>query len=115
MRSVSCAVGRLPSVAGFSHGALAVSVSRSLASACGGLQVSGGATTTERAESGASAAIIAVSARKRCSTANSVLPDSAPELVSPAASTPVSVSSASRTFIDVPAGVVIEVTASSGW
>ena len=96
---------RLVSVAGFSHGALVVSLSRSSASAWDGLQSCGGATTRLRAESGASAAIIAVSARKRCLTLNSVPDGRVPELVSPSASTPVSVLSDSSTVIGVPASV----------
>ena len=50
---------RLPSWVGVSHGAVAVSPSRSPASASDGLQLPGGATTIVRSESGASAAIIA--------------------------------------------------------
>ncbi len=115
LRWVSGAELRLPSVAGASHGAAVVSPSRSLASGCDGLRSCGGATTTVRAEPGSSAAIIAVSARNRCLTANSVLWGRTPELVSPALSTPVRVSSASRTFMVVPAPVWTEVTASSGW
>ena len=89
---------------GVSHGVPVVSLSRSLASAADGLQSSGGATTTDRSESGASAAIIAVSARNRWLTANCVLGGRTPELVSPAASTPVSTWSASRTVMGRPDG-----------
>ena len=64
-------------------------------------------------ESGASAAIIAVSARNRCRTANSVLFGRVPELVLPALSTPVRVLSDSSTFIGRPA-TRSEATASSG-
>jgi len=110
---VSGAELRLVSWAGITHGAVSVSPSRSLASACDGLQLSGGATTIVRLESGASAAIIAVSARKRCRTANSVFAGRVPELVLPALSIPVSVLSDSSTFIGRPA-TLSEVTASSG-
>src|SRR6185503_12638853 len=74
----------------------------SLASASDGLQPPGGATTIVRLESGASAAIIAVSARNRCRTANSVFFARVPELVLPALSTPVRVLSDSSTFIGRP-------------
>ena len=113
-RSLSGAPARLPSAVGASHGVPVVSLSRSLASAADGLQSSGGATTMDRSESGASAAIIAVSARNRWLTANCVLAGRTPELVSPAASTPVSTWSASRTVMVRPDGTRIEVIASSG-
>ena len=115
VRWVSAAELRLASVAGVSHGVLVVSWSRSLASVSDGLQPSGGATTIVRAELGASAAIIAVSARNRCLTANSVSFGRLPVLVSPALSTPVRVSSDSRTFIGRPPATRSEATASSGW
>src|SRR5437588_386468 len=56
---------------------------------------------------------MAVSARNRCRTSNSVLLDRVPVLVSPARSTPVRVLSESSTFIVRPA-TFSEVTASSG-
>jgi hypothetical protein len=99
---------------GASHGVLAVWLSRSLASVADGLQFSGGFTTMDRSVSGASAAIIAVSARNRWVTVNCVLSGSTPELVSPVASTPVSTWSASRMVMFTPEAVRIEVTASSG-
>ena len=111
MRSVSGAELRLASGAGVSQGVFAVSSSRSPASVCDGLQSSGGATTIVRAELGSSAAIWAVSARNRCLTANSVAFGRVPVLVSPALSTPVRVSSESRTFMGRPA-TRSEVTAS---
>ena len=110
---MSAAELRLVSGVGVSHGAVAVSPSRSLASASDGLQSYGGATTIVRSESGASAAIIAVSARNRCWTANSELFGRVPDVVSPARSTPVRVLSESSTFIGRPA-TRSEATASSG-
>ena len=105
---------RLPSAVGVSQGAWTVSLSSSSASVADGLQSDGGATTIERDESGASAAIIAVSARNRWLTANCVPGGTAPEPVSPADRTLVRIGSASRTLVVVPAGVLIEVIASSG-
>ena len=110
---MSAAELRLVSGVGVSHGVVVVSPSRSLASASDGLQPPGGATTIVRLESGASAAIIAVSARNRCRTANSVFFARVPELVLPALSTPVRVLSDSSTFIGRPA-TRSEATASSG-
>ena len=113
-RWVSGAELRLASGVGVSHGAVSVSPSRPLASASDGRQSPGGATTIVRSESGASAAIIAVSARNRCRTANSVLSGRVPELVLPALSTPVRVLSERSTFMGRPA-TRSEATASSGW
>src|SRR6266566_560476 len=60
---------RLPRLAGRSHGADTVSPSSWAASVVPGFQRRGGATTTERLKFGASAAIMAVSARNRCDVA----------------------------------------------
>ena len=61
---------RLDTLAGRSQGASSLSVSRAVARLSVGFHWRGGAITTERGVAGASAAIIAVSARKRCSVAN---------------------------------------------
>jgi hypothetical protein len=61
---------RLDTLAGRSQGALSLSVSRAVARLSAGFHWRGGAITTERGVAGASATIIAVSARKRCSVAN---------------------------------------------
>src|SRR6202044_1163059 len=64
------AVIRLDRLAGRSQGASSLSASSAVARLSVGFHWRGGAITTERGTAGNSAAIIAVSARKRCSVAN---------------------------------------------
>ena len=96
----SLTAARSPRLTGCSHGAVTVSESRSLGSPAGGSQRRGGATTTDRPMLGCSAAIIAVSARYRCSTANAVALESDGELAVPMIW--VMVSSESSTVMGVP-------------
>ena len=96
------------SVSGASHGALAVSLSLSswLANGADGSHSRGGATTTDCARAGSSAAIMAVSARNCWLTAKE-LPGA--DVAEP--STSVIAESASSTFMVVPVAVGVEATA----
>src|ERR1700734_1572859 len=106
-----CGPVRLSSWTGCSHGALVGSCSRSAARASVGSPVSGGDTTRERGSFGASAAIIAVSARNCCLIANCPAADVALAPLSRS----VTVLSASSTLIVVPAPLAHEEIASSAY
>src|SRR5215472_16829293 len=106
----AAAAARPDSPTGRSHGAALVSDSSALASAADGFQRRGGATTRARLRHGASAAIIAVSARKFCSAANR---EPAGELADAVVSTLVIPESASSIPILVPIPVVVASSALS--
>src|SRR5580693_1669763 len=121
---VECLASRLLRLAGCSQGALSVSVSSALASPGAGFHCRGGVTTTDRGRPGCSAAIIAVSARKRCSVANAaaagvVAPADRLAAVGASASTWVSVLSARATCRPAftPSGVEVIALGvySTGW
>ena len=96
------AVTRFARLTGLSHGAVAVSESSALATPGAGSHCRGGATTMDRRSAGRSAAIMAVSARKRCSVLNEVPGD--PRIW-------VSVSSARATSSSAPTPSGVSVTA----